>query len=417
MVQKQNRKKQLRKNSREKKIVSIYDYDFEDDLNDFPADIFDDFDVENKNEEIQNRYDAFDIERFATMQYLENFGQASSFQHVLEYTLDLVSHPEKLKPEYRELLEILEEENSSKRQERLEAYIRDYPYSLNGKYAHLVFTIDIFDVGELDRIEALCEEAKAAWKRANFVDYSFIEHKEKLEIFSFAVHYYISHGFFGRALECVQYLIGKRLDTYPPRFINMALCLYNQLFRYDLLQSYYQTAKKFKKVDDVLLFHMSIAEFLRGNRNSAADYFQELRELNPFTDQLFIDIDWVEEIEDLETELETYLPNSKESLQLGMYVLWPFIAQRPFLFEFIMEQVDSNLEEVMEDYNLFATYHLSESPALQGIGYDKIRIFNLELGIQKVEDFSKYTEKELLSLKGIGAVTIRTLKNNGVVFK
>lgn len=44
------------------------------------------------------------------------------------------------------------------------------------------------------------------------------------------------------------------------------------------------------------------------------------------------------------------------------------------------------------------------------------RAFEL-IGIKKIEDFKKYTEKELLNLHGVGPKAIRILKELGVIFK
>ena len=47
---------------------------------------------------------------------------------------------------------------------------------------------------------------------------------------------------------------------------------------------------------------------------------------------------------------------------------------------------------------------------------DLVHIF-VENGIRRSTDFKKWTEKEVLALKGIGPATVQKLKENGIQFK
>lgn len=59
---------------------------------------------------------------------------------------------------------------------------------------------------------------------------------------------------------------------------------------------------------------------------------------------------------------------------------------------------------------------LYQLPQFAGIGMDKIDCLIAEKLITK-EDFAKVTENEVLFIRGIGKVTIKKLKENGVVFE
>lgn len=54
--------------------------------------------------------------------------------------------------------------------------------------------------------------------------------------------------------------------------------------------------------------------------------------------------------------------------------------------------------------------------SLEGVALDRAQTFYDE-GIRSVADFTNWTEKELLALKGIGPATIKKLKELGVKFK
>lgn len=53
--------------------------------------------------------------------------------------------------------------------------------------------------------------------------------------------------------------------------------------------------------------------------------------------------------------------------------------------------------------------------SLEGVAADRAKTF-YEAGIQSVSDFEKWTEKELLALKGIGPATLKKLKELGLHF-
>ena len=69
-----------------------------------------------------------------------------------------------------------------------------------------------------------------------------------------------------------------------------------------------------------------------------------------------------------------------------------------------------NLSEVT-DWHSFMN-----EETMKGIRMDLVHIF-VENGIRRSSDFKKWTEKEVLALKGIGPVTVKKLKENGIKFK
>ncbi|MDA6307560.1 helix-hairpin-helix domain-containing protein, partial [Escherichia coli] len=61
-------------------------------------------------------------------------------------------------------------------------------------------------------------------------------------------------------------------------------------------------------------------------------------------------------------------------------------------------------------------YSFMSEEKMKGIRMDLVRIF-VENRIRTSSDFKKWTEKEVLALKGIGPVTVKKLKENGIKFK
>ncbi len=72
----------------------------------------------------------------------------------------------------------------------------------------------------------------------------------------------------------------------------------------------------------------------------------------------------------------------------------------------VVEKVTKKAEATLED--------LTEE--LSGLASARVETF-YEEGIRTAKDFASWTEKELLSLKGIGPATIKQLKELGVKFK
>lgn len=111
MAKKANRKKQLRKESKEKKVVSIYDYDGSEWQNG-ADDLWDDSFAEDfSSDEVQNEFLSFSPTRFAFLQYLEEKGALDNPEQFFEYMNWLLDDFNRFKPEYREFLEIQDLKN------------------------------------------------------------------------------------------------------------------------------------------------------------------------------------------------------------------------------------------------------------------------------------------------------------------
>ncbi|MGT2911620.1 hypothetical protein ACVR1I_07935 [Streptococcus cameli] len=73
------------------------------------------------------------------------------------------------------------------------------------------------------------------------------------------------------------------------------------------------------------------------------------------------------------------------------------------------EKVKKETKKAASDFESFAS-------SLEGVAAGRLETFYAE-GIQSVKDFAKWTEKELLELKGIGPATIKQLKELNIKLK
>lgn len=82
----------------------------------------------------------------------------------------------------------------------------------------------------------------------------------------------------------------------------------------------------------------------------------------------------------------------------------------------VAEQAQVMVEAVQEQVSEVSFETFSSLSELESLPEARLKTFYDE-GIQSISDFTKWTEQELLALKGIGPATIKTLKEHGLVFK
>ncbi|MGT2866088.1 helix-hairpin-helix domain-containing protein [Streptococcus fryi] len=82
----------------------------------------------------------------------------------------------------------------------------------------------------------------------------------------------------------------------------------------------------------------------------------------------------------------------------------------------VAEQAQVMVEAVQEQVSKVSFEAFSSLSEFESLPEARLKNFYDE-GIQSISDFTNWTEQELLALKGIGPATIKTLKENGVVFK
>lgn len=78
----------------------------------------------------------------------------------------------------------------------------------------------------------------------------------------------------------------------------------------------------------------------------------------------------------------------------------------------VFEVAKEKVEEIKTGAGKFEDF----AKDLEGVATARLETFYAE-GIKSVKDFAKWTEKELLELKGIGPATIKQLKELGVKLK
>ena len=108
-----------------------------------------------------------------------------------------------------------------------------------------------------------------------------------------------------------------------------------------------------------------------------------------------------------------------------MYPLFDYLLENIILTKFLTneaekfrrKQVFSDHSSMIRSLSEVSDWHsFMNEEKMKGIRMDLVHIF-VENGIRRSSDFKKWTEKEVLALKGIGPVTVKKLKENGIKFK
>ncbi|MGT2802757.1 helix-hairpin-helix domain-containing protein [Streptococcus henryi] len=82
----------------------------------------------------------------------------------------------------------------------------------------------------------------------------------------------------------------------------------------------------------------------------------------------------------------------------------------------VVKVLTEKTEEVKKEVKAKANDFESFAKEFEGVAASRLEAF-YEQGIKSAKDFANWTEKELLTLKGIGPATIKQLKEFGIKFK
>lgn len=199
--------------------------------------------------------------------------------------------------------------------------------------------------------------------------------------------------------------------------------------------------------DDQMILPIIVLAVLTDRLELAKKLFKKLVELNSDIHYLFEDEDgwpFSDIIEADEVLAQKFAPYSYDSLLLSLQAILPILYDNVYLYKTLEKEYRSlnvNLDYnagrkslfIKETYSyeennahshlvadmgvkLQSLYSKDESNPLRNIGVERARIL-ANRNLRTYEDFSKKTEKQIKAIDGIGPVTIKRLKENGVQFK
>lgn len=420
MAKKKNRKKELKK--QQKLDIKV--------LNQEEAELFELFQkkpifVERRM--IQN----YDDQKTAIFQELERTGVEPDYRQINQQLAD-GTFP--FSEDYALFRKAMHTPNARTRKKLLKEVLSINPDFFAARFHLLLIDEEPFERSYFEKVYAFYQQTMDLWKAEDYADWNYFETRPIHQGLMYCLEYFINERFYGLALEIVDAYRTHGLRRFPPNFLPIMFSLYNQLGQYEKVEQAYFAEVQKGSQDDGALLHLLISKVLQGKWSEADKLFVQLEKMNRETTFFFGDMDWMDRVLEIE-EKEVYTPFSEESLQTALYPLFDFLNNNMILENYLSRYSDDlygNFDD--EDDFSEAKYHrnlsylhkaLSQAndwfsnlnkPEFSGIRMDLVRIFT-EQKLTSAADFKKKTEKEILAIKGIGPVTVKKLKENGVVFK
>ena len=314
--------------------------------------------------------------------------------------------------------------NTQKRNKLLKQVLKINPDYFAADFHLFLSEVEDFDLPTFKKVLDFEILVLEKWKMNGYNSWNYFEARPILSALMFLIEYYMAQNFNSKAIELVNLYLSKRPDRFPPNFVFCMLSLYHITGQELKVERFYHEELNKGKRDDTILIHAIISAFSQGKIEEASQLFAKLVEINDGTVEFFIEEDWQFKVIDIEGQ-ECYCPNSVESLQASLYPLFDYLLENIILTKFLTNEAKKfrckpvfskhssmirNLSKVNDWYSF-----MSEEK-MKGIRMDLVRIF-VENRIRTSSDFKKWTEKEVLALKGIGPVTVKKLKENDIKFK
>ncbi|GEK89173.1 hypothetical protein SAMN04488100_10936 [Alkalibacterium putridalgicola] len=288
----------------------------------------------------------------------------------------------------------------------------------------------------IEQYKFLEKRARKNWhKTTDRIGYRNVEERPYLRLKGKLAFLLMEMGMIDHALEHLLELYKiDESDALGTRYKIMAL--YVRKFDWKSAWRFYQKAEGADE-DDQLLLHILILAVLTDRRDVAKILLEKLVKVNPSIGMVLADDMWpIEDLYDDEiTQAPSYQPFSYQSLLIALRDVLYVIIENEYLFEWLKKETFKLLPKdqiVKTDHQPFygeidpsANLKLQEffhslrdepSNPLRGMRIDRVRILH-HAGLRTFEDFADKTEKQVLGLQGIGPVTIKELKANGVAFR
>lgn len=294
--------------------------------------------------------------------------------------------------------------------------------------------IDMFQL--VDHYKYLEKRAHKDWqKNTDRVGYRNVEERPYLRLKGKLAFLFMDMGMVDHALEHLLELYKiDESDALGTRYKIMSL--YVRKFDWKSAWRFYQKAEGADE-DDQLLLPIIILAILTDRQDLAKSLLEKLVEVNPEIGMVFIDDMWpIEELYDDEiTSAPSFQPFSYQSLLMALRDIIQVIIENEYLFKWLKRETFKLLPEDQKNEmkhqpfygeidpygraklgDFFHSMRDEASNPLRGMRIDRVRIL-YQAGLRTFEDFAEVSEKDVLGLDGIGPVTIKELKANGVAFR
>src|SRR5690625_2066610 len=334
---------------------------------------------------------------------------------------------------------------------RLQEALDIWPDNLEAKITLIHASADNM-ISRIVQSEQLLAEETVKWKnetdQAGWIaieERSFLSLKHTIAMDYFDNNMYtLAEAHFKEGLEINEH------DNLGTRYYLAAI--YANTSQWDQLNELYHRFE-YSENEVFFVFPLLVSAILRGENILATELFENLININDHMDELLEEETFpIEDIIEV-SNMGEYRMNSYEELCLACGYLLPLITSSNYIFDWmemkyfnyghnisaniqpsLVENISASDDQaqiivpdfLQNDKNINKTaktlerFHTFNSHPIQdiseGIKLDKVRIL-INRGLKTKEDFAKKTEKQVLAIPQIGPMTVKQLKENGIIFR
>lgn len=324
------------------------------------------------------------------------------------------------------LVEALALPSGSEKIQTLEKLSQQYPENFEIQMAYIEATIDDFTYDRISLyksftdliLDRLDESPLPSWTNSNSEGY--------LHGLALLLETYFDFSLWTLAAEILSILDEFLLERDCPEHLPyLAAAVYCMIYQPEHVFDLYEEKLAAGIFDPGLNLYAVIVSLEEWDLETATTLFKELMERDSEFASPLASENWLQDtIEEAMTDFEA-------PFTFALFPLLRFLADKEIITKELTKMYCSfggkqSFEPKSED-DLFQVLLNSDpgfarmaqmfrSPALEGLQLDRKGLLAAE-GLLNFEDFTSWTEKQVLAIRGIGPATLQQLKDNGVVFK
>lgn len=324
------------------------------------------------------------------------------------------------------LVQALELTNTFERTQALKQLSSQYPENFDIQFAYLDNTRDDFSYGMIPSYKSFTALVLKKLEEIPFPSWRVSSGGEYLNALGFIFETYFDAELWSLAAEILEILDEFLFDKdCPEQLPYLAAATYCHLYHVERVLDIYEEKLEAGSFDPGLNLYCVIMSLEEWDVEKATALFENLMRKDPKFLSPLASKNW------LHLMIENNFPFFEDPFTMALFPVLRFLVDKEIIVKELtrmyqdfqgkpsLKQKSATVSPLPEFFEAEARFKLAQmfvSPALENLRLDKKRILTAA-ELQTFEDFAAWTEKEVLTIHGIGPTTIRQLKENGVVFR
>lgn len=326
-----------------------------------------------------------------------------------------------------EFVKALAISDESEKIQALEKLSQQYPENFEIQLAYLEATADDFTYDRIPLYKSFTDLILDRLGEISLPSWTSSDSEGYLRGLAFLLEIYFDVGLWTLAAEILDILDGFLFETDCPEHLPyLAAAIYCMIYQPERVFDLYEEKLSAGIFDPGLNFYAVIANLEEWNLETATTLFKELMERAPEFVSPLASENW------LQDTLEEAMTDFEAPFTFALFPLLRFLTDKEIVTQKLTEMYrsfggkqtsepkredESLLQRLLNSNSEFAkTAGMLSAPALKDVPLERKALL-AEEGLLTFEDFTNWTEKQVLGIRGIGPATLQQLKENGVVFK